>query len=408
MVYVPVLPASEYDRTFTVRTQSYNRVGGVLKLTSDTTSTATRRVEAVSKLGQSGPKIGGWAPVRAYSRSGSRVTLMGGSETAGDAPTVDQCSKLYTQSGLPAIRPQTFIGLVTINAATTDGLATSGVPTVSASEVSQLLTTAMIRVGDRKASYGASIAESRKTLNHLTDTAISLFRAYKAARKGNWRDFSRALGLRKNDKWKTKSAANRWLEFQYAWRPLMGDIYTTSELLRKGMARDPSKLIITGTSKLSKSGGYKNGTAYGSLSGSTTISHRCKLFYVMSLPNVQAATRLGLIDPYGIAWELVPFSFVVDWFVPIGSILEAYSSTWGLTYKDGCISSKLEIKGAGNHTSLPSTHPFLLGGGFGWNLEHSGFKRTKVSNPEPTFYVTNPFNLTRAGSAMALLRSLRR
>jgi hypothetical protein len=31
---------------------------------------------------------------------------------------------------------------------------------------------------------------------------------------------------------------------------------------------------------------------------------------------------LGLYDPAGLAWELLPFSFVADWFVPIGNYLE--------------------------------------------------------------------------------------
>lgn len=32
---------------------------------------------------------------------------------------------------------------------------------------------------------------------------------------------------------------------------------------------------------------------------------------------------LGLQDPELVAWELVPFSFVCDWFIPIGNYLQA-------------------------------------------------------------------------------------
>jgi hypothetical protein len=35
---------------------------------------------------------------------------------------------------------------------------------------------------------------------------------------------------------------------------------------------------------------------------------------------------LGLVNPAEIAWEVVPYSFVVDWFLPIGS----YISAWGV------------------------------------------------------------------------------
>ena len=34
------------------------------------------------------------------------------------------------------------------------------------------------------------------------------------------------------------------------------------------------------------------------------------------------ARQLGLADPATVVWELIPYSFVVDWFIPIGSYLE--------------------------------------------------------------------------------------
>lgn len=37
--------------------------------------------------------------------------------------------------------------------------------------------------------------------------------------------------------------------------------------------------------------------------------------------------QLGLLNPEIVAWELLPFSFVADWFIPIGSYLEARSIT---------------------------------------------------------------------------------
>lgn len=37
---------------------------------------------------------------------------------------------------------------------------------------------------------------------------------------------------------------------------------------------------------------------------------------------MSAARQLGLVDPATVVWELIPYSFVVDWFLPIGSYLE--------------------------------------------------------------------------------------
>jgi hypothetical protein len=38
---------------------------------------------------------------------------------------------------------------------------------------------------------------------------------------------------------------------------------------------------------------------------------------------------LGLVNPLEIAWEVVPYSFVVDWFLPVGS----YIAAWGIIPK---------------------------------------------------------------------------
>jgi hypothetical protein len=35
-----------------------------------------------------------------------------------------------------------------------------------------------------------------------------------------------------------------------------------------------------------------------------------------------AQRQLGLLDPATVLWEIIPYSFVVDWFLPIGSYLD--------------------------------------------------------------------------------------
>lgn len=39
--------------------------------------------------------------------------------------------------------------------------------------------------------------------------------------------------------------------------------------------------------------------------------------------------QCGLINPLSVAWELVPFSFVVDWFLPIGTYINSMSDYAG-------------------------------------------------------------------------------
>jgi hypothetical protein len=45
--------------------------------------------------------------------------------------------------------------------------------------------------------------------------------------------------------------------------------------------------------------------------------------------SVRNVSALGLTNPALVGWELVPFSFVVDWFTPIGSWLESLTAFEG-------------------------------------------------------------------------------
>jgi hypothetical protein len=56
----------------------------------------------------------------------------------------------------------------------------------------------------------------------------------------------------------------------------------------------------------------------------------------LSNPNLALASALGLANPVAIAWELIPFSFVVDRFVDVGSYLNSYSETFGWEISPGC------------------------------------------------------------------------
>jgi hypothetical protein len=51
----------------------------------------------------------------------------------------------------------------------------------------------------------------------------------------------------------------------------------------------------------------------------------------LSNSNLALAEQLGLANPASIAWELVPFSFVVDWFTNYGSVIGGLSSWAGYT-----------------------------------------------------------------------------
>lgn len=51
----------------------------------------------------------------------------------------------------------------------------------------------------------------------------------------------------------------------------------------------------------------------------------------ISDPILYRTNQLGLVNPAAVAWELVPFSFLVDWFIGVGSWLNGLTDFVGLS-----------------------------------------------------------------------------
>lgn len=54
---------------------------------------------------------------------------------------------------------------------------------------------------------------------------------------------------------------------------------------------------------------------------------------------------MGLTNPLEVTWELLPFSFVADWFLPIGDYVSILDSTLGYILKGGTNTVSRRIQG---------------------------------------------------------------
>lgn len=124
-----------------------------------------------------------------------------------------------------------------------------------------------------------------------------------------------------------EAAAEAWLLSRYGLQPLASslvDAYTalsvggfTANARFQGKGSDSSK----DETVLMDLTGYKHiGYRMEVLRRTETIV-KCKLGGDMDA-RFSEAFRLGMMNPVGIAWELVPLSFVADWFLAIGDALQ--------------------------------------------------------------------------------------
>lgn len=137
-----------------------------------------------------------------------------------------------------------------------------------------------------------------------------------------------------------------WLEYHFGWEPLVKDIFTAVDIL----LTIPQEISIKEKSKwLSNDFVLSSKTAYVTMRGEFKSRSRAIVFADFLVNNVEQfrATQLGLTNPAAWAWELIPFSFLVDWFVSVGDALAQLDQFHGITLKNAGYSTITKVTGFG-------------------------------------------------------------
>lgn len=198
---------------------------------------------------------------------------------------------------------------------------------------------------------GAAVAEGRESFQTIADRATQLDRAWLFCRTGRYKLMAQMLGvklLRKHrSKFRARShqASSVWMEYWMGWAPMIGSIYDAIEVLDKPLL--PSrKESGGGSASWSDSGRTTGGTSMESWEVGGKSS--CKYHAILTPKNSNAAlaSRLGLTNPYLIAWDMVPFSFLINWFVPLDSYFSSFSFSHQHDVRNFCRTSRREAKGS--------------------------------------------------------------
>lgn len=164
-----------------------------------------------------------------------------------------------------------------------------------------------------------SAAQGKQTVDMVVNAISSIGGALRDLKKGRFESAARRFGVsQRPSKLSVKDVAGRWLELQYGWKPLLSDVYEASKAYESITSQARSNRVSVSVSR----------SVLKDLSPSPTlwsckgpVKERWRLVYEMT-EQLSTPRSLGLTDPLSVAWELIPYSFVVDWFLPVGSYLE--------------------------------------------------------------------------------------
>lgn len=241
---------------------------------------------------------------------------------------------------------------------------------------------------DNKVNMAATFAERQSTIDMVGKRCYQAYNVLKQLRKGN---IEKSIKLLTNKEPKSKTSAGLELEWAYGWAPLVGDIYT---LCDKEFPPDPEVYI----SKSYKRPWRKTAT-YGSIRLETdgVISGNCAFIARMNSPLVASANSLGLINPATVAWEVVPFSFVVDWFLPVGDYIDSLNAFSGYKIIDKSATNK-------KHLIMKASAP----NGATREKHLKTINRSVHIDISRTLRFKNPISVAHAVNALSLIRVLRK
>lgn len=225
------------------------------------------------------------------------------------------------------------------------------------------------RVAGSTFDAGVFLGEGHQALKMIANAATTISGALAAARKG---DYSRAQRIidryypenkTRKAKRNTKEFAGSWLELQYGWLPILQDAHDGAVFLAHQL-EVPLQHVVRAR--------YKTGHALGSVGAAFRLTYsvrenRTKGQIKAILREVNVPALAGLTDPASVAWELLPYSFVADWFIPIGNYLKARGLAQALTGTFvKTVTWKSKISGITGDALYPS-----------WSVSSPGFYRER-------------------------------
>lgn len=306
----------------------------------------------------------------------------------------------YTLVRLAASGPKTVLSSTNYSSWNNEFGSTATNPAAERSRALNAARRKFISLCGPTAELGTTLAEWRSSVNMIVKRASLLLMAAKALAKRKYLRFFNLLGVRPFKDWRkrTKDAGGMWMEYWMGWAPLIGDIYNAYQVF---VTKLPSKTIIgksfipINPRKRVKDERYVD--SWEELRG--FVAARVQADVRVENPNIWLAASLGLLNPFAIAWNVTPFSFLVGWVVNMYDWLNQVTDLEGLSVTKAYHTTFFKGEGSGLIISTAATK---------YNETHTvnTVRESRVLGlPSVTlqWWTPSQLSLTRGLTAMSLL-----
>jgi hypothetical protein len=281
------------------------------------------------------------------------------------------------------------------------------------------------KIKNQSINLGQVYAERQQTVLLVEKTVQRVVRTVRYLRSANWNAAANEVGVgssrgkhsaysKRHSKDPQQAIADGWLELQYGWRPLLQDVYGAIEFVNNKQNRVLRQRV---------SASYSDDDTWGTATTddglfTTSIKQKRKcsvkftLYYAVPNEFLKTLSEGGITNPALVAWELLPWSFVVDWFLPIGNFISSWDAVAGLQYQKGakttCWENFQDGTKAGRTLTLNNGQTILKTESSQWLTYHSVHiqRAPQGSFPPPALpEFKNPVSPEHMANLLALLIS---
>jgi len=189
-----------------------------------------------------------------------------------------------------------------------------------------------------------------------------------------------------------RNLSDLWLEFWFGWKPMVQDIYTGCEVFDNFIPWAKLKGSARREDIFDQDDGPYQPHVYLEFERIAKVSCQVRLVN----PNARLLQQFGLLNAAQVAWDAVPWSFVVDWFANVNQWLGSFTDFAGFETSNVVVSRLCRCAGNVTYAANPNLNSY----GFGYAAT-----RTPTSGvPRPALHLKNlSLKPTRALTAITLL-----
>lgn len=279
---------------------------------------------------------------------------------------------------------------------------------ISQAMLDRALLKALLRLKDSKIDLSVMALEARKTAGMLGRFSTDMAKTLRGLRRGDLRQ----LGQLSN--W--KNVPGRYLEWCYGVRPLLQDIDGSMQKIAEAQnLHRPMRLKVVGVVKEDELINLGRILPFNAGPG-PHFEFECRrrklvrysLCYDVPSWALKDVSELGLSNPLSTLYELTPYSFVLDWVVPVGDWLSVLDAGNFLDFKEGSLTRMVTLDQP-TYRLDPAANAgitILRQRLSGQSVRALGLSRTVITS-KPVFAgiprLKKPFQLDKLAKGLALL-----